>query len=426
MTSSQQLFERACAVIPGGVNSPVRAFGSVDADPVYIAEAKGASMTTVEGQTLIDFCCSWGPLILGHAPNVIVDALIGAAQKGTSYGVNAPSEVEIAELITKQIPAIEKVRLVSSGTEATMTALRLARGATGRSKILKFDGCYHGHHDSLLVAAGSGLLTTGTSSSAGVSDRVVADTLLCPYNDSAAVEKIFAEHGSDIAAIIVEPVAGNMGLVEPAHGFLESLRSISSAHGSLLIFDEVICGFRFCAGAYSSICGVTPDLTCLGKIIGGGLPIGAVGGSAAVMDNLSPLGAVYQAGTLSGNPVAVATGLAVMQTLIQSNPYADLTAKAATIAQGLNDLAAQKGIELCCRQYGSVFTPFFAATAPHNLDDVKKIDTSRYARFFAGMLQRGIYLPPSQFELAFISTAHSDEHIASYLDAAAATLESMA
>ncbi len=423
MTKSKQLFNRACQVIPGGVNSPVRAFGSVDAEPIFISSAKDAIMQTVDGQNLIDFCSSWGPLILGHAPDVITKAINDAAVKGTSYGVNTPGEVEIAELIVKQIPAIEKVRLVSSGTEATMTALRLARGATGRNKILKFDGCYHGHHDSLLVSAGSGLLTTGTSSSAGVSDTVVADTLLCPYNDINAVKEIFNKYGSEIAAIIVEPVAGNMGLIKPIEGFLETLRTITKQNNALLIFDEVICGFRFCAGAYSNICNIKPDITCMGKIIGGGLPIGAIGGSATVMDNLSPLGAVYQAGTLSGNPIAVATGIAVMQTLIDTNPYPKLEEKARAISEGLNDMAKKKGIELCSEQYGSVFTPFFSNKAPNNLKDVQKIDTKKYARFFTSMLKQNIYLPPSQFELAFINTKHTDEHIEKYLEAANVALD---
>lgn len=415
---SQAWFERACRVIPGGVNSPVRAFQAVGGNPVYIASGRGACLTTVEGQELVDFCGSWGPLILGHARPEVVKAIGQAAGQGTSFGVNTPREVEFAECLCEMVPYLEMVRLVSSGTEAVMTALRLARGFTRRNKIIKLDGCYHGHSDGMLVSAGSGLLTSGVASSAGVPSAVAADTIVATYNDLEAVRAIASSCGSDLAAIIIEPVAANMGLVQPAPGFLEGLREIASQSGALLIFDEVITGFRFGLTTYGALCGVTPDLTCLGKIIGGGLPIGAVGGRKEIMKLLAPLGPVYQAGTLSGNPAAVAAGLATLRLLQKENPYAALAGLGAKLSAGLNGAACESHVRLHCAQLGGVFTPFFCSAPPEDLRGVKQCDTKHYAAFFRGMLSRGFYLPPSQFEVGFISSAHSTEQITVFLAAA--------
>ena len=425
MPSSQELFERAEAVIPGGVNSPVRAFGSVGGDPVYIASGNGSRMLTVDGRELIDFCSSWGPLLFGHAHPKIVTAVSEAAADGTSFGINTQREVEFAERLCSMIPSLERVRLVSSGTEATMTALRIARGFTGRQKIIKFDGCYHGHADYLLVAAGSGLLTGGITSSAGVSSAATSEVHVPPYNDLSAVREIIGEHGNDIAAIIVEPVAGNMGLVQPEEGFLEGLRDLATACGALLIFDEVITGFRLGPTTYGTICGVTPDLTCMGKVIGGGLPIGAVGGRADAMESLAPLGEVYQAGTLSGNPVAVAAGLAMLDLIEHEDPYAELDCLGEGIRTGLNEAANAGGVAMHCARLGGMFTPFFRSDPVSNIGDAKTCDTDAYAAFFRGMLERGCYLPPSQFELAFISAAHSQADCDAYVAAANETLAEM-
>jgi glutamate-1-semialdehyde 2,1-aminomutase len=416
--TSHLLFQRAERVIPGGVNSPVRAFGSVGGTPIYVTEGNGCRIMTVDGQELIDFCCSWGPLILGHANPEIVDAITTAAASGSSFGINTPREVEFAELLCELIPSMDKVRLVSSGTEATMTALRLARGVTGRSKIVKFDGCYHGHSDSLLVAAGSGLLTGGISSSAGVSPNVADDTIVVPYNDEAAIREVFAACGDTIAAVIVEPVAGNMGLVEPLVDFLQSLREVTSASGSLLIFDEVITGFRFGPTTYGTLIGIGPDITCLGKTIGGGLPIGAVGGRADVMDALAPLGAVYQAGTLSGNPVAVAAGMATIKVLKRDRPYDQLGELGEILQSGLNAAAASAGVPFHCALKGGVFTPFFRSAPVARLDDAKQCDTEMFGKFFHAMLERGFYLSPSQFEVGFVSTAHTRADIDAFVSAA--------
>lgn len=419
MDNEETLFARASRVIPGGVNSPVRAFGSVGGTPIYVTEGKGCRIKTVDGRELVDFCCSWGPLVLGHANPEVIEAVTEAAALGTSFGINTPREVEFAELLCELIPSMDKVRLVSSGTEATMTALRLARGVTGRNKIVKFDGCYHGHSDSLLVAAGSGLLTGGISSSAGVSSSVANDTIVVPYNDEAAICEIFAARGKEIAAVIVEPVAGNMGLVEPPLSFLQALRDVTSDLGSLLIFDEVITGFRFGPASYGTLIGIDPDLTCLGKVIGGGLPIGAVGGRADIMDALAPLGDVYQAGTLSGNPVAVAAGLATVWALKRDNPYPCLAELGSLLASGLNDAAASVGGAFHCALKGGVFTPFFRSESVASLADAKQCDTEAFGRFFHAMLDRGFYLSPSQFEVGFISTAHTEADIEAFISAAA-------
>lgn len=423
--TSKEWFGRARQVIPGGVNSPVRAFNAVGGDPVYVVGGKGSRMTTAEGKVLLDFCGSWGPLILGHARAEVVEAIAKAAAEGTSFGTNTPREVEFAELLCRLIPSMERVRLVSSGTEATMTALRLARGYTGRRKVVKFDGCYHGHADALLVAAGSGLLTGGISSSAGVSPAIAAEMLIPAYNDLAAVEELVAKQGADIAAIIVEPVAANMGLVPPAPGFLQGLRKAADACGAVLIFDEVITGFRMAATSYGRVSGVTPDLTCLGKIVGGGMPIGAVGGRRDIMERLAPLGPVYQAGTLSGNPVAVAAGMATLTLLERENPYPEMDRLCGVLADGLDRIARQRGVALHGARFGSLFTPYFQRGAVGNLADAKRSDTKAHAAFFHGMLERGIYLPPSQFEVGFVSAAHQQADIERFLEAAEGAIRSV-
>ncbi|MFA7231096.1 MAG: glutamate-1-semialdehyde 2,1-aminomutase [Victivallaceae bacterium] len=426
-TISVELFQRAKKLIPGGVNSPVRAFNSVKSSPIYIQSGKGAFMYDVDGREYLDFCYSWGPLILGHAHPAVIEAVNIAVAEGLSFGACNPREVEMAELLNRQIPYLEMVRMVNSGTEAVMTALRLARGATGRRGIIKFDGCYHGHSDCMLVSAGSGLLTGGISSSAGVSDSTASEVIVAPYNNIKALEEIFSICGKDIAAVIVEPIAGNMGLVPPVHGFLEGLRELTEKHGSLLIFDEVITGFRTCPGTFGQVCGVTPDLTCLGKIIGGGMPIGAVGGKTDIMSQLAPLGPVYQAGTLSGNPVALAAGLTTLDLLIEENPYPQLKKMTETIASELNSFAQASGLNIHCNHHTGMFTLFFTGkTHLHNLDDVKTCDTAAFARFHRSMLEQGIYLPPSQFELSFVSTANSDRDIERYLDAAKKSLAEVA
>ena len=422
--TSKELFSRAKKVIPGGVNSPVRAFNGVGGDPVYMVSGKGSRMTTADGATLLDFCGSWGPLILVHARAEVVEAICKAACEGTSFGTNTPREVEFAELLCSMIPSMKMVRLMSSGTEATMTALRLARGYTGRRKIVKFDGCYHGHADYLLVAAGSGLLTGGITSSAGVSPAAAAEVLVPPYNDLAALNELIRTQGADIAAIIVEPIAANMGLVPPVPGFLQGLREAADRCGALLIFDEVITGFRMGPGSYGMLAGVTPDLTCLGKIVGGGLPIGAVGGREDVMSKLAPLGPVYQAGTLSGNPVAVASGIATLNLLRKENPYPEMERRCRTLAEGVNALARTLGVPMHCAAKGSLFTPYFCPHAVNSLADAKRCDTKAHAAFFHAMLDRGIYLPPSQFEVGFVSAAHSDSDIQIFLRAAADALKS--
>ncbi len=425
-TTSSEWFARATRVIPGGVNSPVRAFGAVGGDPLFVRSARGARLITAEGRELTDFCGSWGPLILGHARPEVVAALAAAALEGTSFGISTPREVEFAELLCRLVPGLDRVRLVSSGTEAVMTALRLARGFTGRNRIVKFDGCYHGHSDAMLVSAGSGVLTGGLASSAGVPAGVVADVFVAPYNDLAAVEALFGRHGADIAAVIVEPVAGNMGLVRPAADFLAGLRDITRRAGALLICDEVITGFRFGPTTYGHLHGVHPDLVCLGKIIGGGLPIAAVGGSAGIMERLAPLGPVYQAGTLSGNPVAVAAGRATLEILTLENPYPRLAELGTVIARGLADGAARAGVTLQVPCLGGVFTPFFTGRAVGNLADAKTCDTAAYGAFFRGMLTRGFYLPPSQFEVAFVSAAHTADDARRFVGAAQETFVDIA
>ncbi len=415
------LFERASRVIPGGVNSPVRAFNAVGGDPIHVESGEGTCIRTSDGRELLDFCGSWGPLVLGHAHPEVVAAVQNAAAGGTSFGISTPREVEFAELLC-DMAGLDKVRLVNSGTEATMTAIRLARGTTGRSKIIKFTGCYHGHSDGLLVAAGSGLMTGGVTSSAGVPESVAGDVFLPEYNDLAAVNEIVDARGDELAAIILEPIAANMGLVPPEDGFLAGLREAADRCGAVLIFDEVITGFRLGPCTYAQQCGVQPDLVTLGKIIGGGLPIGAVGGRAAVMDNLAPLGEVYQAGTLSGNPVAVAAGLTTLRLLASDPPYERMAALAARLAAETNACAEEANTPLNVAVYGSMFTPFFSTTPIRNYTDAKGCDTAAHAAFFHAMLDAGIYLPPSQFEVGFVSAAHTEADIERFVTAAATAL----
>ena len=415
--SSSHWFERAKAVIPGGVNSPVRAFNSVGGTPVYFSSGKGALVKTEDGSELIDFCGSWGPLILGHAREEVIETVKITAEKGMTFGANTRLEAEFAELLCHQIPEMDMVRLVNSGTEAVMTAIRLARGYTHRRKIIKFEGCYHGHTDYMLVASGSGLLTGGISSSAGVSESATAEVFVAPYNNLEAAQAILAEHGDEIAAVIVEPIAGNMGLIEPVAGFLEGLRYLTQNAGALLIFDEVINGFRLGPTSYGHMCSVHPDLTTLGKIIGGGLPIGAIGGKKAIMEHLAPLGPVYQAGTLSGNPVAVASGKKTIELLRDEAPYLKMEILGRRLAKGLQHVATENELDLHCAQRGGMFTPFFRKEAVNNLEDSKACDQEAHARYFHHMLQHGCYTPPSGFEVAFISGVHTLEQIDAFIEA---------
>jgi glutamate-1-semialdehyde 2,1-aminomutase len=405
-TRSSRLFTRAQRVLPGGVDSPVRAFKAVDASPLFIRRASGARIEDVDGNVFIDYVMSWGPLIHGHAPRGLVKALAAAARDGTSFGAPSPLEVDLAERVRALMPSIERVRFVSSGTEATMSAVRVARAATGRDRILKFEGCYHGHADAFLVKAGSGALTLGTPTSPGVTRAASADTLVAAYNDLDSVKQVFDANRDKIAAVIVEPIAGNMGVVPPADGFLRRLREVCRSHGALLIFDEVISGFRAAAGGAQAISGVRPDLTCLGKIIGGGLPVGAYGGRADLMDLVSPSGPVYQAGTLSGNPLAMTAGLWCLDHLSRKL-YASLAALGARLAAGLADAARDAGVALQVNAFGSVLTPFFTDCAVRDFQSATSANTRRYSRFFRGMLTRGVYPPPSQFEAWFLSGAHT-------------------
>jgi glutamate-1-semialdehyde 2,1-aminomutase len=405
-TRSSRLFGRAQKILPGGVDSPVRAFKAVDASPLFIRRASGARIEDVDANVFIDYVMSWGPLIHGHAPRGLVRALAAAARDGTSFGAPSPLEVDLAERVRALMPSIERVRFVSSGTEATMSAVRVARAATGRDRILKFEGCYHGHADAFLVKAGSGALTLGTPTSPGVTRAASADTLVAAYNDLDSVTRVFDANRDQIAAVIVEPIAGNMGVVPPADGFLQGLREACVAHGSLLIFDEVISGFRAAAGGAQAISGVRPDLTCLGKIIGGGLPVGAYGGRADLMDLVSPAGPVYQAGTLSGNPLAMTAGLWCLEGL-SPKLYTSLAALGARLAAGLADAARDAGVALQVNAFGSVLTPFFTDRPVRDFASATSANTHHYSTFFRGMLTRGVYPPPSQFEAWFLSAAHT-------------------
>ena len=421
-TESENLFDRAKRSIPGGVNSPVRAFRAVGRTPLFIEQAAGSNIADADGNTYTDYVGSWGPMILGHAHPVVIDAIKRAAERGTSFGAPTESEIDLAEEVKAAIPSIELIRMVSSGTEATMSAIRLARGYTGRDQIVKFEGCYHGHTDSLLVKAGSGLATFGTPDSAGVPVSVAGDTIVLPYNDTAAVREAFEQQGDQIACIIVEPVAGNMGCVAPRPGFLETLRQVADQHGSLLIFDEVISGFRVAYGGAQEVYGVKADITCLGKVIGGGLPVGAFGGRADVMEKIAPLGPVYQAGTLSGNPLAMAAGLATIRCLREFSPYAELERRGRKLEEGLRESAAAAGVACTINRVGSVLTAFFNPGPVTDWSSAKRSDTEAYSRFFGAMLEQGIYLAPSQFECAFLSIEHTDEVIDRTIEAATLAL----
>ncbi|RKY09853.1 MAG: glutamate-1-semialdehyde-2,1-aminomutase [Planctomycetota bacterium] len=409
--TNERLFTQANKVIPGGVNSPVRAFKSVGAKPIFIEKAKGVMLQDADGNRYIDYCLSWGPMILGHANKAVLDEVKKTMAKGTSYGIPTALETTLAEMIVAAVVSIDKVRLVSSGTEAVMTAIRLARGATGRDKVVKFAGCYHGHVDHMLVQAGSGLTTLGAPSSPGVPKDFAKHTLLAPYNDLEAVKKLFDRHGDCIAAVIIEPVAGNMGVVCAKKSFLKGLRTLCNKNKSLLIFDEVISGFRVAWGGVQKLLGVKADITTLGKIIGGGFPIGAIGGKASIMRRLSPEGAVYQAGTLSGNPVCVAAGIATLKQLKTTNPYPRLEAMTIGLCTQISEILNAKGIEHTINQIGSMFTLFFNPHPVTDYDTATKSDTKKYASYFRQMLNAGIYLPPSQFEANFLSTAHTEGHV---------------
>ena len=419
---SANLFKAASRVIPGGVNSPVRAFRGVGGEPFFVASAEGARLTDVDGRSYLDFVGSWGPLILGHAARPVVEAVTAAVSRGTSYGAPTPGEVDLAEMITAAYPSMEMVRLVSSGTEATMSAIRVARGATGRDVLLKFDGCYHGHADSLLVKAGSGGATFGIPDSAGVPESLARLTVTASFNDIAGVRAIFEARGREIAAVIVEPVAGNMGVVPPAPGFLEALRDLCTRHGAVLIFDEVITGFRLAFGGAQMKYGIRPDLTCLGKIIGGGLPVGAYGGSRDLMSRVSPLGPVYQAGTLSGNPLAVAAGLATLRALREGDVYRRLDSLGAELERGLVAAAGKAGVPFTVNRVGSMLTGFFTDKPVTDYATAKRSDAARYGRFLHAMLARGVFLAPSQFEAAFVSLAHRDADIVAAAEAAAQSI----
>lgn len=421
--TSQELFKTAQRYIPGGVNSPVRSFASVGGDPVFISSATGTQMMSSDGDGYLDFCGSWGPLILGHADPDVVAAVQDAAAEGLSFGTCCPREVEMAELLCSLCDGMDKVRMVTSGTEATMTAIRLARGFTGRERVVKFAGCYHGHHDAMLVAAGSGLLTGGKPSSAGVPAGTTASVSVLPYNDADAVREYMSGRGGETAAIIVEPVAGNMGLVDPGREYLQLLRDLCTEHGAVLIFDEVIAGFRQSCGTWGGCVGIRPDLTCLGKIIGGGMPIGAVGGRAEIMERLAPAGDVYQAGTLSGNPVALAAGLATLKKLKRENPYPRMAGLCRSMAERVNDRAKELGRPFHIAFLGGAFTPFFRSEAVKTLADAQACDTGAFGRFHGFMLNQGIYLPPSQFETAFFSAVHGPEDGERLAEALTAWLE---
>lgn len=415
---SKAAYEAANKVIPGGVNSPVRAFRAVGDYPIFIKSGQGAHVTDIDGNELIDFICSWGPLIFGHNDSVVQEAVMSAVQKGTTFGMPTEIETLMAEKIVELIPSIEKVRMVSSGTEATMSALRLARGYTGRDKIVKCGGCYHGHADHLLIQAGSGALTFGVPSSPGVPENIAHETLTATYNDIDSFKALFAEYQDEIAAVIIEPIPGNMGLILPEEGFLEALRELTKENGSLLIFDEVISGFRASLGGAQKRFGIMPDLTCLGKIIGGGLPVGAFGGRADIMDHLAPVGDVYQAGTLSGNPLAMKAGYTTLCELQKRNPYADLDARAKKLKEGLAAAADAHGVRATINQVGSLLTVFFTDRPVHTYADAQTSSVDQYRIFFQALLAEGIHLSPSQFECWFISTAHTDADIEKTIQAA--------
>jgi glutamate-1-semialdehyde 2,1-aminomutase len=422
---SKKLFAEAKKVIPGGVNSPVRAFRAVGLEPLFVSRARGSKVYDGDGGVYIDYVSSWGPMILGHAHPRVRKAMSQALSRGWSYGAATELEVRLAQKISAAIPSMELVRMVSSGTEAAMSAVRVARGFTGRDKIIKFEGCYHGHADSFLVKAGSGAITFGVPDSAGVPESLAVYTLVAPYNDLEAVHALFRQNPSQIACIIVEPIAGNMGIVLPREGFLNGLEEVCRMNGALLIFDEVITGFRLIYGGVQKTFGITPDLTCLGKVIGGGMPVGAYGGRREVMEKISPLGPIYQAGTLSGNPLAMTCGLATLELLRQKDVYKRLDRLTKELCQGLEDYVRQKGIPARINRSGSMFTLFFTEDEVYDYTSAKKADVGKYAKYFQGMLQAGVWLPPSQFEACFVSLAHTTKDLKKTLEAAASALDSL-
>ncbi len=426
VSKSEELFREAQSVLPGGVNSPVRSFRAVGGVPRFIARAEGATMTDVDGNRYLDYVGSWGPLILGHAHPRVVEAISAAARAGTSFGAPSPREVALARAIVAAVPSIELVRMVNSGTEAVMSAIRLARAYTGRDKVVKFAGCYHGHSDFLLVKAGSGAATLGIPDSPGVPEAAARDTITVPFNDPEAVAAVFDAEGDRIACVIVEPVAGNMGVVPPREEFLGRLRELTAAHGALLIFDEVITGFRVAYGGAQARYGVLPDLTCLGKIIGGGLPVGAYGGRREIMSRMAPLGPVYQAGTLSGNPLAMAAGLETLAILAEPGVYTEVEAKAAALAEGLEGAARRAGVPVVVQRVASMLTVFFTDSPVHGWDGAARCDTRAYARFFHALLEQGVYFPPAQFEAAFVSTAHTGRDIDQTINAAERAFKAVA
>ena len=425
-SKSQALFDRAARVIPGGVNSPVRAFRSVGGNPLFIQRAHGPYLVDADGNEYLDYVGSWGPMILGHTHPKVIQAVHAAVENGTSYGAPTELEIRLAEKIIAAVPSVEVVRLVNSGTEAVMSAIRLARGFTGRDKILKFDGCYHGHSDGLLSKAGSGLATLGIPDSPGVPQSFTALTISVRFNDLDAVREAFRQDGDQIAAVVVEPVAGNMGCVPPEPGFLEGLREITQQHGALLLFDEVMTGFRLAYGGAQERFGITPDLTTLGKVVGGGFPLAAYGGRREIMERMAPAGPVYQAGTLSGNPVAVSAGLAQLELLEDRAAYGVLEARGAQLEAGLREAASATGVPCTVNRVGSMITGFFTDQPVKDYDDARTCSTERFGRFFRAMLERGVYLAPSQFEAAFISTAHSEADIQRTVDAARECLAELA
>ncbi|MEO2005462.1 MAG: glutamate-1-semialdehyde 2,1-aminomutase [Candidatus Poribacteria bacterium] len=415
--ASESLWRQARAVIPGGVNSPVRAFGAVGGTPVFFDRGEGCKLYDVDGSEYIDYVGSWGPLVLGHAAPSVTEAVATALAKGTSFGAPTAAEVRLAEMIVDAVPSIDRVRLVNSGTEATMSAIRVARGYTGRKKIIKVTGCYHGHADHLLVEAGSGATTFGVPTSSGVPEEFAQQTVLVPFNDAGAVAAALEAHRDDVAAMIIEPIAGNMGLVPPADGYLQELRDLTERHGSLLIFDEVMTGFRVAYGGAQERYGVTPDMTCLGKIVGGGLPVGAYGGRVDIMACVAPDGPVYQAGTLSGNPLATAAGIATLSALREDGVYARLDATAARIADGLAEAAAAANETVSIARVGSMVCMFFAEGPITNYAEATASDTARFGRYFHALLDRGVYMPPSQYEVFFVSLAHGPADVAATLEA---------
>lgn len=422
---SQKLFKQAKQIIPGGVNSPVRAFRNVDGEPFFVSKAKGCMIEDVDGNRMIDYVGTWGPAILGHAPECVLQAINIAAQNGVSFGIPNPYEVDMAKLIVDWVPSVQKVRMVNSGTEATMSAVRLARGFTGRDKVVKFEGCYHGHVDSLLVAAGSGALTHGEPDSAGVPSAFAAETIIVPYNDLEKVQEVFSKLGDQIAAVIVESYPANAGLIFPRKNFLQGLRDITTKYGAVFIFDEVMTGFRVAKGGVQELEGISPDLTAMGKVIGGGLPVGAFGGRADIMDCLAPNGPVYQAGTLSGNPLAMAAGLSQLHEMEMLDGYGKLEKLGAQLEAGTRSLLTEKGLDYQFNRVGSMFCLFFTDEEIINLDSVMTADTAAFRKFFTSMLEQGVYMAPSPYETGFISVSHGEPEISRTLEAMSVALSKL-